>query len=92
MLAIGCVIFQDASGVARVKRSANKNLRDPGTYIVHFKDSTTDAQLQHFVKQLSRKSNKTEKFEAKIVAKYYCIKCLMAKLSEGALQWVRNNI
>ena len=90
-LIIGCVIFQDVSGVVRVKRSANENLRDPGTYIVHFKDSTTDAQLQHFVKQLNRRSNKTEKFDAKIVAEYPIIKCLTARLSEGALQWVRNN-
>jgi len=85
-LVIGCVIFQDVSGVARVKRSASDNLRDPGTYIVHFKDSTTDAQLQHFIKQLSYNKGK---FGAKIVAEYLNIKCLTAKLSKGALKWVR---
>ena len=85
-LVIGCVIFQDVSGVARIERSANENLRDPGTYIIHFKDSTTDAQLQHFIKQLSHSNRKVD---AKIVAEYLNIKCLTAKLSKGALKWVR---
>jgi len=88
-LVIGCVIFQDVSGVARVKRSANENLRDPGTYIIHFKDSTTDAQLQHFTKQLNRRSNRSVKFEASIISEYPNIKCLTARLSKKALKWVR---
>ncbi|XP_065901879.1 extracellular serine proteinase-like [Dysidea avara] len=87
-LIFGCVIFQDVSGVARVKRSADENLRDPGTYIVHFEDSTTDAQLHHFVKQLNRRSNSRTKFEAEIISEYPNIKCLTAKLSEKALKWV----
>jgi len=57
-LDIGCVIFQDVSGVARVKRSADENLRDTGTYIVHFEDSTTDTQQQCFAKQLNKRSNR----------------------------------
>ena len=88
-LVIGCVIFQDVSGVVRVKRSADENLRDPGTYIVHFKDSTTDVQLQHFVSQLTRKSIRNVKFQAILVSKYLDMKCLTARLSDKALQWVR---
>ena len=89
-LIFGCVTFQDVSGVARVKRSADENLRDPGTYIVRFEDSTTDAQLHHFVKQLNR-SDRKAKFAAKIIAEYPNIKCLTARLSERALKWVRIN-
>ena len=88
-LVIGCVIFQDVSGVVRVKRSANENLRDPGTYIVHFKDSTTDEQLQHFVKQLTRRSIRNVNFQGILISKYLAIKCLTVRLSDKALQWVR---
>ena len=88
-LIFGCVIFQDVSGVTRVKRCADENLRDPGTYIVHFEDSTTDAQLQHFVKQLNRRSNRKAKFEVEIISEYSNIKCLTARLSDKALKWVR---
>ena len=88
-LVIGCVIFQDVSGVARVKRSANENLRDPGTYIVHFKDSTTDEQLQNFVKQLKLRSSKSVEFQAILISKYLDIKCLTIRVSDKALQWVR---
>ena len=91
-LIFGCVILQDVSGVARVKKSADKNLRDPGTYIVHFKNNTTDTQLQQFAKQLIRKSNRKPKFEAKIIAEYPNIKCLTVKLSERALHWVRISV
>jgi len=91
-LIFGCVILQDVSGVARVKKSADEHLRDPGTYIVHFKDNTTDAQLNHFAKQLIRRSNRRPKFEAKIIAEYPNIKCLTVKLSERALHWVRISV
>jgi len=87
-LVIGCVIFQDVSGVARVKRSANENLRDPGTYIVHLKDNVTDVQLHQFAKQLTMRHNSKRKFEAKTVTEYTSIKCLTARLSEKSLQWV----
>jgi len=83
-----CVTFQDISGVAKIKRSADENLRDPGTYIVHFKHNTTDSQLHYFAKQLIRRSNRRPKFEAKIIAEYHNIKCLTTKLSEKALKWV----
>ena len=88
-LVIGCVIFQDVSGVVRVKRSANENLRDPGTYIVHFKDSTTDAQLQDFVKQLTRRPNGGIEFEVETISEYINIKCLTARMSKRAVKWVR---
>ena len=91
-LIFGCVIFQDVSGVARVKRSVDESLRDPGIYIVHFEDSSTDAQLQHFVKQLNRRSKRRVKFEAEIIAEYPNIKCLTVRLSERALKWVRINM
>jgi len=81
--------FQDVSCVARVKRSANKNLRDPGTYIVHFENNATDAQLYHFAKQMNKRSSKREKFEAKMIAEYSNIKFLIVKLSEEALKWVK---
>jgi len=90
-LIFGCIIFQDASCVARVRRSTNKNFRDPGTYIVHFEDNATDAELYHFAKQMIRRSNIREKFEAKIIAEYSNIRCLTVKLSEEALKWVKIN-
>ena len=83
-----CGIFKDTSGVVKFKRSTDKNLRDPGTYIVHFKDNTTDSQQHHFAEQLNRRSNRRPKFEAKIIAEYPNIKCLTTKLSEKALKWV----
>jgi len=88
-LIFGCVILQDVSGVARVRRSADESLRDPGTYVIHFEDNTTDSQLQQFTKQLIRRSYKVAKFEAIIIAEYPNIKCLTVRLSERALEWVR---
>ncbi|XP_065903952.1 extracellular serine proteinase-like [Dysidea avara] len=90
-LVIGCVTFQDVCGVARVKQSADENLRDPGTYIVQFADSVTDVQLQQFAKQLNRRSNVRGKIEAKIISEYPSIKCLTARLSESALKWVTHH-
>ena len=89
ILALIFGIFQDVSGVAIFTKSANEKLRNPGTYIVHVEDNTTDAQLQHFAKQLIRRSNTWTKFRAEIIAEYCSIKCLTAKLSERALKWVR---
>ena len=84
-----CVILQDVSGAARATRSTDENLRDKGTYVVHFEDNTTDAQLQHFAKQLSRRSRRKEKFEAEIISEYPSINYLTARLSKRALKWVR---
>jgi len=89
LLIIGWVIFQDVSGVARVETFVDKSLHDPRIYIVNFEDSTTIAQLQHFTKQLIRRSNRRANFEAEIVSKHPNIKCLTARLSEKALKWVR---
>jgi len=88
-LVFDCVILQDVSGVARVRRSADESLRDPGTYVIRFEDNATDSQLQHFIKQLIRKSYKVAKFEAILIAEYPNIKCLTVRLSEEALKWVR---
>jgi len=89
LLTFGCIIFQDASGVAKVKISADENLNDPGTYIVHFENNATTAQLQHFTKQLIRRSNRRVKFETKIISELPNIKCLTVRLSHRALKWVR---
>ena len=89
ILIFGCVIFQHTSGVARVTKSTNENLRDPGIYIVHFEDTTTDLQQHHFAKQLVKRFNKRKKFEATIIAQYPNIKCLTSRLSKKALNWVR---
>ena len=78
-LIFGCVKFQDVSGVARVKRSTNENLRDPGTYVIHFDNNATDVQLGKFTKQLIRWSNRRPKFEAKIITEYPNIKCLTVR-------------
>jgi len=51
-------LFLDDSVIARVGRSANKILHDPGTYVVHFEGNATDAELYHFAKQIIRRSNK----------------------------------
>ena len=83
-----CVIFQDVSSIVRVTRSKDENLRDTGTYIVHFEDNTTDTQLQHFTKQLLRRSSRKVKFEVEIISEYPSIKCLTARLSKRALKWV----
>jgi len=88
-LIYGYVLLERTSGVARVKTSVDESLRDPGTYVIHFEESATDTQLQHFAKQLIRRSNRRAKFEAKIIAEYPIIKCLAARLSERALKWVR---
>jgi len=85
----GCVIFHSVSGIVRVTKSANENLRDPGTYIVHFEDTTTNLQQHYFAKQLIRRSNKWAKFQASIITEYPNIKCLTTRLSEKALKWVR---
>ena len=87
-MAICCVIFHNASGVARIKRSTDESLRDPGTYIVHFKDSTTDAQLQQFAKQLNRRFSGQANFQAEIITECPTIKCSTIRLSERALKWV----
>ena len=82
-------MFQDVSGIARVTRSTDENLRDIGTYVIHFEDSITDAQLQHFAKHLIRRSRRKAKLEAEIISEYRSINCLTAKLSKRALKWVR---
>jgi len=87
-MVLGCVMFQSASGVARIKRSTDESLRDPGTYIVHFKDSATDAQLQQFTKQLYKSSGRKTNFKVNIISKYPSIKCSTMTLSESALKWV----
>jgi len=89
-LIFGSTIFQYVSGAARIEKSADENLRDPGTYIIQFEDSATDTQLHHFAEQVNRKSNQRAKyFEAKIIAEYPHLKFITARLSDIALKWVR---
>ena len=89
LLIFGYIMFQDTSGAAKIKRSADESLRDPGTYIVYFENSTTNTQLRHFVKQLIGRSNRRATFEAKIISEDPNIKRLTARLSKRALKWVR---
>jgi len=88
-LVLGCAILEDASGIAKVRRSADENSRDSGTYIIQLEDSATDTQLQHFTKQLNERSNRREKFEGNIITEFPNINCLIARLSKRALKWVR---
>ena len=88
---LGTVCYQEVSaghGPVRVTRSAVESLRDHGTYIIHFKDYITEKELQHFAAVLSRRSAKGDKFRAEIIEEIFVIKCLTAKLSGRALNWV----
>ena len=82
VLVFGCAAFRDISGVARFTRSADESLRDPGTYIVYFKTSATNAEIRQFVAEIKH-------FEAEIISEFLSIKSLSARLSEQALIWVR---
>ena len=82
VLVFGFAVFQDISGVARFTRSADENLRDPGTYIVYFKKSATNAEIRQFVTEIKH-------FEAEIISEFLNINSLSARLSEQALIWVR---
>ena len=73
---------------ATISKSTVGNLRDRGIYIIHFKNNATEIKLQHFTAVLERKSNKKH-FVAEIIENFFTIKCLTAKLSKRALQWVR---
>ena len=84
------MVFKDVSAgssVADVIRSKNANMRDPGTYIIHFEENATDTQQQIFVKQLLIMS-KQRGIKTKVIAEYFRSKLLTAKLSEKALHWV----
>jgi len=84
-----CQTVIGTSDQARVTRSTVETLRDHGTYIIHFKNSVTEMELKHFAFILEKKSNKRKQFVAEIIEKMFTIKCLTAKLSKRALQWVR---
>ena len=66
-------------------------MQDPGTYIIHFEEDATDAQLQIFVKQLltMSKQGAEEGFKADIIADYFGSDLLTVELSEKTLHWVR---
>jgi len=78
---ICCILFQDATSVVSVKRSTNEKLCD----IIYLEDIATDMQLQQFVKQLIKISNRKMKFKVEIVPKYPNTSCLTARLSNTAL-------
>ena len=49
---LGAVYYQEVSandGPVRVEISADESMRDRGMYIIHFKDHTTEEELQQFV-------------------------------------------
>ena len=84
-----CQVVYGCPSQARVKKSAVDTLQDYGIYIVHFKSNTKETEQQHFVAVLNRKLNTTVDFVVEIIENFFAIKCLTAKLSKTALQWVR---
>ena len=80
-------MLQDNSAFAKIERSAEESLSEPGAYIIYFEESATEIQQKHFVRQLIRHDG-IVKFGAKVIAEYPIIKCLTARLSQRALQWV----
>ena len=89
---LSTVIFQEASAgryPVGITRSAVESLRDHGTYIVHFKSHATEKELNQFVTALVIKSIKEKNFSAEIIEKLFVIKCLTARLSSKAIDWVR---
>ena len=82
------LFWQKASGQARVTRSAFESLRIHDNYIINFKENVTENQLQRFVANLVKKSDKSKKFTAEILQKFFTIKCLTVRLSKRALRWV----
>ena len=88
---LSIVYCQTALGVssqARVTRPAAKHLRDRGTYIIYFKNTTTETEQQHFAAVLEAKSNTKKQFVVEIIKNFFIINCLTARLSKKALQWV----
>ena len=78
----------DGSIQTRVARSAEEHLRDPGIYIISFRNNVTEMEQQHFVAVLEAKSKMAKEFSAEIIEKFLIIKCLTVKLSKEALDWV----
>lgn len=91
-MVVGCtsavLFWQGASGQARVTRSAYEGLRIYDNYIVNFKENVTEKQLNRFVANLVKKSNRSKLFSAEILQKFFTIRCLTARLSKRALAWV----
>ena len=83
------VFWKGTSGKARVTRSAVERLRIHNNYIIHFKENTTQTELQKFIADIVRKTNKKRKFNAEILQEFLPIKCLSVRLSNKALKWVR---
>ena len=73
----------------RVTRSAVESLRDHDIYIITFKSYVTEKELDQFATTLAIKSIKETNFSVEIIEKLFVIKCLTARLSRKALNWVR---
>lgn len=89
---LSAVFYQEASAghyPVRITRSAVESLRDRGTYIIHFKSHVTEEELDQFATALVMKSMKEKNFSAEIIEKLFVIKCLTARLSRRALNWVK---
>ena len=86
---LACAALQGALGIASVVKSADKDLRDNGTYIVYFNKSAKRLQLKRFVAQLIDMSTKTAHFDVEIISELFSFKSLCARLSQQALSWVR---
>ena len=73
----------------KVTRSADESLRDCDTYIIKFK---SEKDLHPFATDLTLKSEKESNFSAEIIEEMLIMKCLTARLSRSALDWVRSQI
>jgi len=90
MMTIMC--YQEVSAArsqARVTRSPIESLQDHGTYIIQFKNHVTEEEQQQFATMLTRESTEKKNFTVGIIENLFIVKCLTARLSASALNWVR---
>ena len=90
MMSIMC--YQEVSAgrsQAKVTRSPVESLRDHGTYIIYFKNHVTKKEQQQFATMLTRESTKRKNFAISIIENLFIFRCLTARLSASALNWVR---
>ena len=73
----------------KVTRSAIEHLRDRDTYIITFKSKK---DLHPFTTDLALKSVKENNFYAEVIVEMLIMKCLTARLSRSAVDWVRYQI
>ena len=82
------LFWQEAYGQVRVTRAAVESLRIHENYLIHFKENVTEERINRFLDILARRSNQSRNFNAEILKKFLPIKCITARLSNRALEWV----